>query len=177
MRMYQSILSQTYPNIRVIVTYDNPLALNYIPKGTHAIRVHKEPKKLYGYDNYVNLLKAEVNEGYFFVLDDSDILSSSNVISDLVIELKDTNGIICQFKRKDRLKPSNELIDRKEIIMGKIGMPCLVLRHDFKHLVDLDGSVNAADYHWIKAVSEKIELKFIKLALVTAERRDFGRME
>lgn len=176
-RMYDSILRQTYPNIRVIVSYDNPTALRYIPKGLTKIQVHKDLYKPYFYDNYVNSLKSEVSEGYFFVLDDSDILSSSNVISDLVNELKDTNGVICQFKRKSRLKPSNELIERKEIVMGKIGMPCLVLRHDFKYLVDLDGSVNAADYHWIKSVSEKVELKFIKLALVTAAKRDYGKME
>lgn len=176
-RMLDSILSQTYNDIRIIVSYDDKRALKYIPSGIEAIRLTKDHKKPYFFDNYCNDLKHMVNEGYFFFLDDSDYLSSSNVISDLVGQLKGTGGVICQFKRKDRLKPSNELIHRKEIIMGKIGMPCLVLHHSHKDVAYLDGSVNAADYHWIKAVSEKIELKFIQLALVTAERRDRGRME
>lgn len=176
-RMLHSVKQQTYPNIRLILSYDDKRALRYIPKGIEKIFVHENKSLPYFYDNYVNTLKSLVTEGYFFVLDDSDKLSHPNVISELVEQLKDSDGVICQFKRKDRLKPSNELIDQKKIIMGKIGMPCLVLNHKFKDIADLDGSVNASDFHWIKAVSEKVELKFIKLALVEANKRDHGRKE
>lgn len=175
--MLQSIKQQTYPNIHIIVSYDDKRALRYIPKKLACTFVQEDKRLPYFYDNYVNTLKSLVTSGYFFVLDDSDKLTHPNVISELVEQLKDSYGVICQFKRKDRLKPSNELIEQKQIIMGKIGMPCLVLHHKHKDVADLDGSVNAADFHWIKAVSEKVELKFIKLALVDAQKRDHGKKE
>lgn len=176
-RMLNSIKSQDYPNIRVIVSYDDKRALRYIPDDLEKIAVKKDHSKKYFYDEYCNNLKALVTEGFFFFLDDSDTLASNTAISELSDIIKYTDGIICQFSREARLKPSNELIERKEIIMGKVGMPCLVLHHSHKDVADIYGKAAAGDFYWIKKVSEQVKLNFEKFVLVNAGKRDHGKME
>lgn len=183
-RMIESINNQTYKNINLIVSYDDDRAKDYIDKEAlktkfpiGIIKVLKDLTKSFFYDNYVNELKNLVKTGYFFVLDDSDILSSTNALESLVRELNDSDGVLCQMSRNGRLKPRNDLMQTKRIIKGKVGMPCLVLKSEHKNLAYLDGSIGAADYYWIKEVSEKVKLKFCKIVLVECGERDNGKME
>jgi hypothetical protein len=170
-KTYASIPS----NINVICSYDDERALSYIPAHIQKVRVYKSSKPFF-YDEYTNTLKAMVTSGYFAFLDEGDVILP-NSLSVLAKHLKGSNGVICQFSRAGKLKPSALLIRQRQVLRSKIGMPCLFLRHDLASLVDFDGSVGAADYHWIKAVSRKVNLKFIPLPVVFAERRDGGVME
>lgn len=162
-------------NINVICSYDDERALDYIPSHIQKIRVYKSSLPFF-YDNYCNDLKALVTSGYFAFLDEGDTIIP-NSLSLLAKELKNSNGVICQFKRGDRLKPSAQLIKERRILRGKVGMPCLFLHSKFASLVDLDGSVGAADYHWIKAVSRCINLKYVAIPVVSAEVRHQGSLE
>lgn len=163
------------PNISVICSYDGERALTYIPEHIQKIRVYKSDLPFY-YDNYCNELKALVQSGYFAFLDEGDTIIPGSLTL-LTPHLRGEAGVVCQFKRGDSLKPKEKLIKSKQIVRGKIGMPCLFLHHRFKHVADLDGSQGAADYRWIKQISRKINLKFVAIPVVHAEQRHSGAME
>jgi hypothetical protein len=170
-KTYASIPS----DVTVICSYDDERALSYIPVHLQKVRVYKSSKPFF-YDEYTNTLKAMVTSGYFAFLDEGDVIIP-NSLSILAKHLKGSNGVICQFSRAGKLKPSALLIRQRQVLRSKIGMPCLFLRHDLAALVDFDGSESAADYHWIKAVSRRVNLKFVPIPVVYAERRDGGVME
>jgi hypothetical protein len=172
-RLYDSIKAQTHQNIKVIVSYDDERALSYIPSECVKIRVYKSDMPFF-YDNYVNDLKQLVDIGYFVVIDDDEVLIDNDCISRVVKHLRGSYGLICQFSRSGHLKPSNDLIKRKRIMRTKVGMPCLFLHHSLKNIAHLDGSVGASDYHWIKAVSRKVSLKFVPIVVAYADRRSNG---
>lgn len=176
-RLLDSIYAQTHQDFKIIVSYDNDLALSYIPDNIQKIKVFPDKSLAFPYDAYVNELKALVTEGFFIVIDDDEFLYDCNAFRSLQRHLKGSGGIVVQMNRSGRLKPSNEFIRDGRILMGKIGMPCLVLHHSLKSLVDLDASVGASDYHWIKSISKKIRLKFIPLAIAYCDRRSNGVME
>jgi len=173
-RCLDSIYAQTHKNIRIIVSYDDERALEYIPEGMDKIRVYKDTSIPFFYDNYVNSLKEQVVSGYFMILDDDEVLASDKCIESVCKHLNGNYGIICQFSRGGVLKPSNDLIRQNRIKLGKIGMPCIVLHHSLKNVADFDGSVGAADYHWIKAVSKKVRLNFVPVVVAYADRRSNG---
>jgi len=161
--------------VQVICSYDDERALGYIPEHVQKIRVFKHDAQVW-YDNYCNDLKQLVTSGYFGFLDEGDIILPG-ALAQLRKHLKGSNGVICQFSRGGKLKPNTELIKNKQILRGKIGLPCLFLHHSHKDVADFDGSVGAADYHWIKAVSRKVKLKFVSIPVVFAEKRDNGATE
>lgn len=175
-RLLESIESQTFKNVKLIVSYDDDRALSYIPENIEKVRVHKS-SKLFFYDDYVNDLKNLVTEGWFCVIDDEDYIIDNNALDRVYRHLKGSDGAIVQFSRNGRLKPSNEFIKAKQIRKGKIGMPCLFLHHSHKNLVNLDGSLPAADYTWIKEISKRIKLKFIQSIVVFSPHRSYGAME
>lgn len=162
-----SISQQTYRNYNVIIgaDYGLPKTLLLLPNlslGT------------YYYNDYCNILKEEVKDGYFFFLDDDDCLVDNTALDRIVSKLND-NGLICQMKRGNgKLKPTNERIEREIIESGQIGMPCLVLHSDHKELVDVPATSNG-DFVWIKEVSKLVDLPFAKEVLVYSEKRGFGQ--
>lgn len=175
-RTLDSIEAQTFRDWKVICSYDDERALSYIPEYIQKVRVYKSDKPFF-YDEYVNDLKELVTEGWIGVLDEADLLASPNVLSDLWKHLKSSAGVICQMSRNGRIKPSKDLISNRRVLRGKIGMPCLFLHHSHKNIANLDGSVGASDYYWIKAVSRKVRLKFVPLVVVSCGERDNGVME
>lgn len=176
-RCIASIKAQTHQEIRIIVSYDDDRALEYIPEEFEKIRVFKDPSIPFFYDSYCNELKNMVTSGFFMYLDDDDQLATSNCIENICKHLKGINGVICQFSRNGKLKPSNELIRTSRIVRTKIGMPCIVLHHSCKNIADFDGNHGAADYTWIREVSKKVKLKFVPIVVALADRRSHGVLE
>ena len=171
-RCIESIKSQTYKNIDLFISVDFDCAT--IPFFT--MQVDKNTKMgPYYYNDYCNRLKNEVYEGYFFFLDDDDYLANPKVLEQLVQHLQDDpDGIVCQMKRDSgKIKPSDELIATKSILSGKIGLPCLVLRHDLKQVANILPCENG-DFLWIDAVSRSAKLKFINQVVVQSPRRNYG---
>lgn len=175
-RLLDSIYSQTFKGIRIIVSYDDERALSYIPESIEKVRVYKTDR-LFFYDDYVNNLKELVTDGWFCVIDDEDWIIDNTALERVYKHLIGSNGLVCQFSRGGILKPSNEQIKHKQIIRGNIGMPCLFLHHSHKKSADLDGSVGAADFHWIKKVSKRVKLKFVPIVVVYSAKRGYGQME
>ena len=176
-RMLDSILAQTHKNIKIIVSYDDERALDYIPEELQKVRVHKDQSIPFFFDNYCNTLKSLVNSGYFMFLDDDEQLASNNCIENICKHLKNSYGVICQFSRNGKLKPSNEFIKGRRIVRSKIGMPCLFLHHSCKHVADFDGSAGASDYRWIKDVANHVKLGFVPVVVAFADRRSNGVLE
>lgn len=173
-RCVASIRSQTYKDIRHIVTIDSHEDFDFVVeqmdgrRGT-VIQVPKDQAP-FGWNLYCNVLKEEVNEGWFFYLDSDDYLINKFCLGQIATQLSEHHGTVCQFKRprglpKPRLKAGD--VPPSEIIRGKIGGSCIFLHHTHKNVADWDSS-KAADYRFIKAVAEKIPLKFIEFVVVQA---------
>jgi hypothetical protein len=130
----------------------------------------------YFYDIYCNYLKVTVNDGWFFFLDDDDILVSPTVLEQLAVHLTEPGAIICQMLRNGVPKPRDNYIKNRIIAEGKIGLPCMVLHSKYKTLSGLDGE-KGGDYRYIKEVTDQVPTKFICLPLVDAGSRGHGKME
>lgn len=174
-RCINSIMAQTHKDYNIIVSYDNDEALKYIPCEAIALKVQSDPAFPYYWNLYCNSLKDQVVEGWFFFLDDDDFLRDKEVLRKIDKHLTDpSKAVICQFLRWGVPKPSSRLMDSKQIIRGYIGMPCLFLHHTKKDIASFDG-YPAADYRFIKAVSEKIEINFVKTIVVQTDRISKGK--
>lgn len=154
----RSVHHQTYRNYNMFIHDDD--GSNVFP---------------YHYNLFCNELKAKVTDGWFFFLDDDDYLNTPDALEQIVPYLTNPNeAVICQMKRGDsKIKPSGGNIRNKEIISGKIGMPCLILHHTQKHIADISAEDNG-DYLWIKDVSMKIPVKFVEKILVNSPKRNHG---
>lgn len=175
-RCLESIRNQTYRNIRIVVGYDRATALEYIPKNIERHFVYADNSLPYYYDVYCNELKLLVNDGWFFFLDDDDVLTCATILEELADQLKQPGAIICQFLRNGVPKPRDNYIRNKIIAEGKIGLPCLILHSKHKELSGLDGQ-KAGDYRYIKEVTAQVNTKFITLPLVSAGPRGHGQLE
>lgn len=171
-RALQSVKNQTYKDIRVIVSYDNDEALKYIPAEIEKIKVSADKSEPYFYDLYCNDLKELVTEGWFMFLDDDDYLYK-DCLKRIAPFLSVNEAIICQFLRGRKVKPSRLLMKAKQIIWGKIGMPCIILHHSHKNIAQFCSHV-PADYIFIKEVSEKLPVRFVPVVVVAADRRSKG---
>lgn len=151
-RCLESIQQQTYSNIKHFTYPDSPERI-------------KEP---YDWNLFCNELKSQVQQGYFFFLDDDDFLTHPYIVEELVRHLQDEpDGLIVQFLRNGKPKPNNSLIAQHVIRKGLIGGGCLVLNTKHKSLADWDAR-EAADFYWIEKISKQIILKFVPLILQVA---------
>jgi hypothetical protein len=129
----------------------------------------------FSYNTLCNNLKAKVSDGWFFFLDDDDVLFSESSLSEISKHLTDPEvAVICQFCRNGFVKPANFMIRERQIIEGQIGMPCLFLHHSKKHIADIPATENG-DYLWIKKVAELMEVKFVEVIVVNSPTRSYGQ--
>lgn len=174
-RCLQSVYDQNYSNVRLIIASDT--AVGYIDAqaalkeiefdNCKIIRLNPEVREKHYWNLYCNDLKEWVHSGWFFYLDNDDYLHPGS-LKELSRHLTaTTSGIICQFIRNGKPKPNDKLIRTRMIIRGRIGGGSIVLRHDHKDLANWDGEA-AADYRFIKAISQKVALKFIPMILQVA---------
>lgn len=175
-RCYQSIKSQTYKNIQVIVGYDNPVALNYIPLECIPVKLYPAENHPFFYDLYCNQLKQMVAHGWFLFLDDDDFLYCPRALEDIAEYLKDDYGaIVCQMLRNGIPKPRSNYMRQGIIEEGKIGLPCIIVHSSFAHVGQLDGYAGG-DYRYIKQVTQQVPTRFVPLIVVETDRRSRGKM-
>lgn len=165
-RCLDSVVNQDYPEIRIIISYDNIDALRYIPKGLEAIKVEKRPHLAFGYDEYCNDLSSLVTDGFYFYLDDDDKLIDSNVLSRLPLQ---EPGLIVQLQRQNNIVPKDLNYRR-----GQIGLPCLILYHSLKNIAQVKGN-GVGDYFWINEVRSKVEIPFVPIVVVYSYNRGLGK--
>lgn len=164
-RCLASIVNQSYPNIRIIIGFDNPQALRYIPKGLEVYPVSADKTVKYFYDLYIQQLMQYVDEGYILVLDDDDVLNP-NVLSKLQLQ---GPGLIVQLQRGTNIVPKDLSFRR-----GGIGFPCLILHHSLKNIATIHGE-GAGDSFWIREVLNKIEIPFVPIVVVYSFAKGNGK--
>jgi hypothetical protein len=189
-----TIVNQTYNNVKLIVCSDSTdVVMGSMREGYCELFYVKSTGVPFHWNFYCNNLKERVTDGWFFYLDDDDWLHSPTVLEDIAPHLTNPNeGVICQFNRGVHAKPVygwGEQVRSRDtlegypgfnpttwgawyvkptaIIRGKIGGSCIFLHHSQKDIAHWDGQ-RAADYRFIKAVSEKIPLKFVPKVVVQA---------
>jgi len=168
----KSISEQTYTNYRVVIGSEYPGL--YTPCDKLIYLTPNTSKGKYFYNLYCNILKREVTKGYFFFLDDDDVLIDKDALHRIVPHLKG-DGVICMMLRGKRtLKPTVSQMDNKSICSGHVGMPCLILHHSKKNLVNIQ-PVSNAFYLWIKEVRRKLVPTFVKSVLVHSPKRSYGK--
>lgn len=183
-RCIESVLNQHYKNVRIIIAYDTFKAVEYITpyqnRGANVelLKVTPDKNHPYHWNLYCNELKDRVKDGWFFFLDDDDMLAGPHVLDNLANMLDDDErAYIVQFDRCGTIKPSNAYIEQVRIERGKIGMPCIILHHLMKKVGTFDGK-KGADYRFIKEVAGLTTVQFRKLVLVRCDNRGLlGQME
>lgn len=160
-RCLESIKSQNYPNIRVIVSIDR--SCDYVPEWCETIRV-KPGNEDYFYDCYLNDLKALVTDGWFMFLDDDEVLADNALLS---LQLN-APAIIVKTNYMGRIYPPTN-----ELLLGLVPMPSIVLHHSLKDIAFFDGG-NHGDYTFIKQVQDKVGLSFQDVLLAIVDRKSNG---
>lgn len=125
------------------------------------------------YNLYCNYLKDRVTDGFFLFLDDDDVLIPGS-LSKIAPYLEEDRPVICQMLRNGKPKPADIYMDKRGVIKGRIGMPCLILHAKHKDLFTFPATEDA-DYQWIKTISGKLDCKFVKIPVVDAGQRSNGQ--
>ena len=176
-----SIEKQTYRNFKVLISVDESpgiISLGKIPFPYIAFSVKKgESSSAFFYNDYCNSLKSKVESGWFFFLDSDDYLPEIDSLEQIAKELRGDawQAVVCQMSRDNgKIKPSDKLISSKRIESGRIGLPCLILRAQYKDSLKI-GVTENADFEWIKAITDSVATKYVKKVLVHSPKRSFGK--
>lgn len=164
----------------VIVGYDNIKALEYIPDYCHKVdcRGLGSCNSTHRYNEYLNTLinHNRIQSGHILILDDDDELAPGS-ISKLLSILRNGYSYILPFLKANGVqKPFPNMIASQRIHKGYIGMPCLLLAVDHRHLVYFDGT-EYSDYNAIKNINTQIKLLWSNLILVNVSARGNGKNE
>lgn len=169
-----SIKSQTYQNIRIIVSVDKEC--DYIPENIETIKVSKSEGKAY-WNLYCNYLKAVVKDGFFMFLDDDDELINNTAIERAAKHLKNPDqAYIFQMLRWGKKIPDDVHMRLRIINRGHIGNPCMVLHSKNKNLSMFDNRP-AADFRFIRSVCGKLKHNFIHEVIVKVNEKSNGMSE
>lgn len=172
----KSVSSQTYKNIRHIVSYDNESDLSYLDKYDNIELVKINREKLIEEDTcinpntgkysphnlYFNELFEKINDGWVIILDDDDEFIDENSVKKIVDNIKNDNSLIIwqmKYQNTNRVLPPNNLINSKPML-GQIGSPCFTF--NIKNLGDIRfDSWKCGDFRFIQKLYDKISEKII----------------
>ena len=104
----ESILNQSYNNVRVIICYDNLESLDYLKdyqnySNIEFFPVQVKSKKQYKFNLYCNELLKRVTNGYVLYLDDDDYLCHDECLWYLANKVQKNTITIWNFFRADKL--------------------------------------------------------------------------
>lgn len=185
-KCHTSITSQSYKNIKHIVSYDCPEDLGYLNHyNIEIVKVEKSmaPKEtpiglrdFKYYNLYCNDLLNKVSDGWIMFLDDDDMLSNSSVIKKIVRHIKkadeDTLFIWQSQFPNGHVIPSHKTFKEEKIKLQHIDTACFIFHSKYKHLAKWD-CWWAADYRFIKQLSQVIpNQKWIQKAFT--RKNNFG---
>ena len=186
----QSICMQSYKNKSVVVACDGKEAydlmqgivysnkfdfgLDYFPV-VGAIKPDDISDAPYNF--YCNQLKAVVKEGWFMFLDSDDMFASVDSLLKISkhLDMRKYKAVVCQMSRGNGVtKPSIDMLVNKQVISGRVGMPCIFTHFSVKDIAHFDGTSNA-DFKYIKKLTDSTNSKFIDVVVVHSPKRRFGK--
>lgn len=171
-----SVLSQTYKNIRHYVSYDNDSDLNYIQKHKSVIPIKMNRDELIKNDNfgvyqtgkysphnlYFNEIFNKIENGWVLILDDDDQFIDEKSLEKIANAIDgDDSMLIWQMKyaNNGRVLPPPLALYR-EPMLGLIGSPCFTFNINKLGNIKFDGW-KCGDFRFIKKLYDKIEKKII----------------
>jgi len=148
----ESIRSQSYKNIRHIVSVDDDFTENYVKEyqGLEYIRIDR-PKRLreedFPYNLYLNNLIDKVKEGWIFILDDDDYFCDTHAVKSIINKAYSNETIVFT---KMRWRSGKVIPSREGIHPGDIGSCCFCFNLDLvkKSRLFFDRK-KCADYRFI----------------------------
>lgn len=167
-----SIISQTYRNVRHIVSYDDDDDLNYINKyDVKKVKVNNLNEEKYNhpdgftpafYNLYCNELLNNVSDGWVMFLDDDDCFLHNKALEEIVHEVKKADYdtmFFWQMRYPDgRIIPPKKEFKEQKIEIYKVGAPCFLFHSKYKNNSKWDGW-KVSDYRFIKSLSNHIPKK------------------
>jgi hypothetical protein len=172
-RCLDSVRSQTYEDIKILVCADDDKTTKYVKKaGINPVVVQKRIKtdnETAPWNGYLNSLISQVKGGWILILDDDDYLTSIRTLEDLVKHLTDDNAIyFVRMKWPNaRVIPSDRNFINQQIVRKDIGMPCFIFHAKHKHKLAFQ-PMKQGDYHFISKLATIIKKqKWINLIVTT----------
>jgi len=163
---HASVKSQTYPNIRHIVSVDDDESFNYVSKlADKIVRVERVEKKLeYGvmhspYNLYCNKLMGAVEDGWIMFLDDDDILSDNESLNEIMNSVQDENELfIWKGQIHNKILPSYSF--GKGIALCDIGSFCFMFHSKHIWAAQWD-EVKESDFRAILKLSRILKVRWV----------------
>lgn len=186
-RCVQSVIDSGYDNWHIWCHADNPTSfyeslkysLSKDENGMYdmgmrfsTLGYNPLPHHAFHYNLYCNTLIKMPGEGFSLFLDDDDALIPGALVA-IAPYLEPDRPVICQMLRNGKPKPADIYIDKRAVVNGRIGMPCMIIHSKHKDLFTFPATEDA-DYQWISTVSEKLNCKFVKIPVVDAGNRSHG---
>lgn len=163
-------------DVRIIVSYDNEAALQYIPNDVTKVDVTHlyQPSTPFWYNTYCNALLDYVDEGHGLFLDDDDFF-----INNANVKLHPNTSYIVPFLRGIHFTPKPTLaqMNAKKLMPGYVGLPSLIFASEHRNLLHFyDGEY--ADFNAIKAFQLICpNLRWVNVPLVRSFQRNLGKLE
>ena len=164
-----SIVKQTYPHIRHIISNDNPRC-DYLKDEPHVYVVTKTPSLGYGFYNlYLNQLAKQVDDGWVIVLDDDSILINKTFIENLakICSIAKENDVLIYqtiIWPNKTIVPNNEYFNKHKIEFGNIDMGCFCVHHSIFNNIQFKCK-RGGDFSFLDDVrhSKQYNFKFVRL--------------
>jgi GT2 family glycosyltransferase len=187
-RCRESIVNQTYKNIRHLVSIDNLNDEEYVK--SHNVEyffmdkeaISKEndipdPKTgtRFIYNLYLNHLINEVKEGWVFILDDDDYFADSNCVQKMVNAIKNTTDIVLwQMKYPNgQILPSLQELGAPPKL-ARISSQCFMVHSGIAKTIRWDGW-KCGDFRFVqKAYAKTGEKRVIREVLVNLNGAGLG---
>jgi len=172
-RCHDSILNQTYKNIRHLVSYDNDKDLNYLKDIKDKYKANKDillkeykhplnRAATFPYNLYINHLIKQVEEGWIMIIDDDDYLYDNNSIENLVKHIntknKDTIFIFQAEYPTKRKIPDLGSYRIKRPRRGNISSCCFIFHESYRGKAHFP-PVKAGDFDFINVLYSKYNSK------------------
>ncbi|MDO5970565.1 hypothetical protein Q4Q35_12180 [Flavivirga aquimarina] len=187
---HQSIVNQTYKNVKHFVSYENEKDLDYInsydlvkvkvSKTSSEVLVNANNEPFAPYNLFCNDLLDEVENGWILFLDDDDNFFHNKVLEELAIKIvkadEDTLFIWQMRYPSGKVLPLSKHFKNEEIEINHIGSPCIAFHSKYKDSVRWD-SWKRSDFRFINKLFNKLAKKvWIKEVYIQINNHgDFGR--
>jgi hypothetical protein len=186
-KCYESIISQTYKNVNIIVGYHDEDAHQYlIPYRVKPVRYEKfegeippppnntEYGRPFTYNYYLDLLNQEVQDGWIMYLDDDDAFEHENALQTIVDSIESVNDLIMWRIQLNNgvILPSDENFGKAPVPRGISGITFMA--HSIHVKKTTFGLYRWGDYRVIKALYDKLNHVFINECLTKMQNGECG---